>query len=82
MRNRKLLYVLIPLIIVALILVVGVIYLKLNSGPEKIFEHSINKVFSLFESSLSRNPLNAFRSFFVSSTLFIAFIISYSADFS
>ena len=51
MRNRKLLYVLIPLIIVALILVVGVIYLKLNSGPEKIFEHSINKVFSLFESS-------------------------------
>lgn len=56
MRNRKLLYVLIPLIIVALILAVGVIYLKLNSSPKKIFEHSINKVFSMLEGSEEHVP--------------------------
>lgn len=51
MRNRKLLYVLIPLIIVVLILIAGVVYLKLNSSPEKIFESSISKVFEMFETT-------------------------------
>lgn len=51
MRNRKLLYVLIPLIIVVLVLIAGVIYLKLNSSPEKIFANSINKVFGIFKTS-------------------------------
>lgn len=51
MRNKKLLYALIPLIIVVLILIAGVVYLKLNSSPEKIFTSSISKVFEMFESS-------------------------------
>ena len=51
MRNKKLSYVLIPLIIVVLILIAGVIFLKLNSTPEKVFEHSISKVFEMFETT-------------------------------
>lgn len=49
MRNRKLLYALIPLIIVVVILIVGVIFLILNSKPEKIFETSISKIFEMIE---------------------------------
>lgn len=49
MKNKKLLFVLIPVLIVVLVLIAGVVYLKLNSSPEKIFKNSITKVFSLIE---------------------------------
>lgn len=49
MKSKKLLYVLIPLLIVVLALIAGVVYLKLNSSPEKIFKNSITKVFSMIE---------------------------------
>ena len=49
MKSKKLLYVLIPLLIVVLALIAGVVYLKLNSSPEKIFKNSITKVFSIIE---------------------------------
>ena len=51
MRNKKLLFILIPILIVVLVLIVGVVYLKINSSPEKIFEHSISKVFEALETT-------------------------------
>lgn len=50
MRNKKILYLLIPLIILVLALIAGFVSLKLNSSPEKIFKHSISRAFELFES--------------------------------
>ncbi len=45
MRNKKLLFILIPVIIIVLVLIGGFAYLTLNSTPEKIFTKSISKVF-------------------------------------
>lgn len=49
MKNKKLLFILIPIIVVLLILIAGVVFLKLNSTPEKIFENSIGVVFEMLE---------------------------------
>lgn len=51
MRNKKFLFILIPVLVVVLVLIAGVIFIALNSSPEKIFEHSISKVFDVFENS-------------------------------
>lgn len=51
MGNKKLLYVLIPLIIIVLILIAGVIYLQISTNPQKIFEKSIDKAFKMFENA-------------------------------
>lgn len=51
MRNRKLLYVLIPLIIVVLILIAGVVFLKISSSPKSIFKTAVDRVFNTFESA-------------------------------
>lgn len=51
MRNKKILFILIPVIVVVLALVAGVVFLKLNSSPEKIFKTAINGVFNAFETS-------------------------------
>ena len=45
MRNKKILFILIPVIIIALVLIGGFAYLTLNSTPEKIFTKSISKAF-------------------------------------
>ncbi|MBO5413369.1 MAG: hypothetical protein J6A29_03595 [Clostridia bacterium] len=51
MKNKKILFILIPIILTVLILIAGVVYLKLNSTPEKIFKNSISAAFKIFESS-------------------------------
>lgn len=51
MKNKKLLFILIPIILVVLILIAGVIFLKLNSAPRKIFKNSISKVFEMTENT-------------------------------
>lgn len=51
MKNKKLLFILIPIILIVLILIAGVVCLKLNSSPEKIFKKSISAAFKIFESS-------------------------------
>lgn len=51
MKNKKLLFILIPIILVVLILIAGVVCLKLNSNPKKIFKNSISAAFKIFESS-------------------------------
>ena len=45
MRNKKILFIIIPVIIILLVLIGGFVYLTLNSTPEKIFTKSISKVF-------------------------------------
>ncbi len=50
MRNKKLLYVLIPVLIVVLVIIAGLIYLTLNGTPESIFKNAINRVFGAIES--------------------------------
>ena len=49
MKNKKLLFILIPIIVVLLVLIAGIIFLKLNSKPEKIFSNSISAVFKMLE---------------------------------
>lgn len=49
MRNKKLLFILIPVIIIVLALIGGLIYIKLNSTPKKIFTTSIDKVLTALE---------------------------------
>lgn len=51
MRNKKLLFILIPVIIVVLVLIAGIVFVALNSSPEKIFKNSISKVFEVFETT-------------------------------
>lgn len=51
MKNKKLLFILIPIILVVLILIAGVVFLKLNSAPRKIFKNSISKVFEITENT-------------------------------
>lgn len=51
MKNKKILFILIPIILIVLILIAGVVYLKLNSTPEKIFKNLISTTFKIFESS-------------------------------
>ena len=51
MRNKKLLFILIPVIIVVLALVAGIVFLSLNSSPEKIFKNSVSQVFGMFETT-------------------------------
>lgn len=51
MKNKKFLFILIPVIIVALVLIAGIIFISLNGSPEKIFKNSISKVFSVFETT-------------------------------
>lgn len=49
MRRNKLLYILIPIIIILVALLGGFIYLKLNSSPKKIFTRTISKVFETLD---------------------------------
>lgn len=49
MRKNKLLYILIPIIIILVALLGGFIYLKLNSSPKKIFTRTISKVFETLD---------------------------------
>lgn len=49
MRRNKLLFILIPVIIILLALLGGFIYLKVNSTPKKIFTGAINKAFEFLE---------------------------------
>lgn len=49
MRSKKILFILIPLIIVVLALGGGFAFLMLNSTPEKIFKTSINRVFDVLK---------------------------------
>ncbi len=49
MRKNKLLFILIPVIIILLALLGGFIYLKVNSAPKKIFTGAINKAFEFLE---------------------------------
>lgn len=49
MRKNKLLFILIPVIIILLALLGGFIYLKLNSNPKQIFTGAINKAFEFLE---------------------------------
>lgn len=51
MRNKKLLFILIPVIIVAVVLIAGIVFLSLNGSPEKIFKNSISKVFGILETT-------------------------------
>lgn len=51
MKNKKLLFILIPIILVVLILIAGVVFLKLNSAPGKIFKNSISKAFEMTENT-------------------------------
>ena len=51
MKNKKLLFILIPIILIVLILLAGVVFFKVNSTPEKIFKNSISAAFKIFESS-------------------------------
>lgn len=51
MKNKKILFILIPLIIVVLVLAFVGIYIGLNGNAEKIFEKSISKVFDTFETT-------------------------------
>lgn len=51
MRNKKLLFILIPVIIVAVVLIAGIVFLSLNGSPEKIFKNSISKVFGMLETT-------------------------------
>ena len=49
MKNRKILFIIIPIMVVLLVLIAGIIFLKLNSKPEKIFSNSISAVFKILE---------------------------------
>lgn len=51
MKNKKILFILISLIIVVLVLAFVGIYIGLNGNAEKIFEKSISKVFDTFETT-------------------------------
>lgn len=51
MKNKKLLFILIPVIIVVLALIAGIVFLTLNGRPESIFKTAINTVFNTFENS-------------------------------
>ena len=51
MKNKKLLFILIPVIIVVLVLISGIVFLTLNGSPEKIFKNSISKVFEALETT-------------------------------
>lgn len=49
MKIIKILFVLIPVVIIIIALTAGFIYLKTNSSPKKIFTSSINKIFNELE---------------------------------
>lgn len=51
MKNKKLLFILIPVIIVAVLLISGIVFLSLNGSPEKIFKNSVSKVFGMIETT-------------------------------
>ena len=51
MRNKKLLFVLIPVIVVVVVLLAGIVFLALNGSPEKIFKASVSKVFGMLETT-------------------------------
>lgn len=51
MRNKKLLFVLIPVIVVVVALLAGIVFLALNGSPEKIFKSSVNKVFGMLKTT-------------------------------
>lgn len=60
MRKNKLLYILIPIIIILVALLGGFIYLKLNSSPKKIFTKTISKVFETLD--LKQEKYNTLKS--------------------
>lgn len=51
MKNKKLLFILIPIILIVAILIAGVLVLTLNSNPKNIFKYSISKAFEAFENT-------------------------------
>ena len=51
MKNKKILFILIPIILIVLILIAGVVYLKINGTPKKIFKKTISSAFEIFETS-------------------------------
>lgn len=51
MKNKKILFILIPIILIVLILIAGVVYLKINGTPKKIFKKTITSAFEIFETS-------------------------------
>lgn len=51
MKNTKILFILIPIVIVVLVLASVGIYIELNNTAEKIFKKSISKAFDAFETT-------------------------------
>lgn len=51
MRNKKLLFILIPVIIVVVVLLAGIVFLSINGSAEKIFKTSVSKVFRMIETT-------------------------------
>lgn len=51
MKNKKLLFVLIPAIMVVVALIAGIVFLALNGTPEKIFKASVSKLFGMIETT-------------------------------
>lgn len=51
MKNKKILFILIPIILIVLMLISGVVYLKINGTPKKIFKKTISSAFEIFETS-------------------------------
>lgn len=49
MKNKKILFILIPIILIVLILVAGIVFLKLNGTPKRIFKRTISTAFEIFE---------------------------------
>lgn len=49
MKNKKILAILMPVILIVIVLIAGFVFITLNSSPEKIFRASIGHVVNMFE---------------------------------
>ena len=51
MKSKKLLFILIPVIVVVVALLAGIVFLSINGSAEKIFKNSVSKVFGMLETT-------------------------------